>query len=65
MRNSAHGVDSRVALTHRNLLNNGAAIGQCLKLRPPNPEEGWGGERLAACTPLFHCFGCVVPLVLD
>ncbi|KAL8291510.1 hypothetical protein RQP46_002488 [Phenoliferia psychrophenolica] len=55
------GFPKAVALTHRNLLNNGAAIGQCLQLRPPNPEDGWSGERLSACTPLFHCFGHGVP----
>lgn len=49
-----------VALTHSNVLNNGLYIGQCMDLRPPNPEQGWSGERLCNSPPAFHCFGLVL-----
>lgn len=50
-------ISFRVALTHRNLLNNGRLIGECMNLRFPEPEKGWMGERLCNVPPLYHCFG--------
>ncbi|KAK4705140.1 hypothetical protein P7C70_g1067, partial [Phenoliferia sp. Uapishka_3] len=51
------GLPKAVALTHHNLLNNGFLIGECMKLRPPAPEDGWHGEKLCNSPPMFHCFG--------
>jgi fatty-acyl-CoA synthase len=39
-------------LTHYNLVNNGIAIGDCMKLSYK--------DRLLIVVPLFHCFGCVL-----
>ena len=41
-----------VMLTHRNLVNDGMAIGLCLKAC----EE----DRICAPVPLYHCFGSVI-----
>jgi fatty-acyl-CoA synthase len=45
-----------VLLTHRNLLNNGFYIGRRLKAAP--------GDRICAPVPLFHCFGCVIGVMV-
>ncbi|TBU61090.1 acyl-CoA synthetase [Dichomitus squalens] len=46
------GAPKAVALTHRNLLNNGIDIGRCMRLT----------EKDVVCNapPLFHCFGLVL-----
>jgi fatty-acyl-CoA synthase len=41
-----------VLLTHHNLVNNGAAMGQGLKATPD--------DRICAPVPLYHCFGSVI-----
>jgi fatty-acyl-CoA synthase len=41
-----------VLLTHRNLVNNGAAMAQGLKAT--------GADRICAPVPLYHCFGSVI-----
>ncbi len=41
-----------VLLTHRNLLNNAALVGEQMRIAP--------GDRLCAPVPLYHCFGCVM-----
>ncbi len=41
-----------VMLTHRNLINNGMAIGMALKAEPE--------DRMCAPVPLYHCFGSVI-----
>lgn len=46
------GFPKGVMLTHRNLVQNAAAIAPILDFRP--------GDRLCLCVPLFHCFGCVI-----
>lgn len=46
------GFPKGVMLTHYNLVNNGIAIGDCMKLT--------GADRLLIPVPLFHCFGCVL-----
>ena len=48
------GFPKGVMLTHYNILNNGAATGQCMNFS--------SDERLCVCVPLFHCFGCVLAL---
>ncbi|KAM0789891.1 hypothetical protein ACM66B_006734 [Microbotryomycetes sp. NB124-2] len=48
-----------VALTHRNILNNGKYIGQCMKLAEPL-RDGERGEALVNVPPNFHCFGLVL-----
>ncbi|KAK4046138.1 hypothetical protein OIV83_006309 [Microbotryomycetes sp. JL201] len=48
-----------VALTHRNILNNGRYIGQCMKLKEPT-RDGERGEALVNVPPNFHCFGLVL-----
>ncbi len=48
------GFPKGVMLTHHNILNNGHAVGMCMKYT----QE----ERLLVCVPLFHCFGCVLAL---
>ncbi len=39
-------------LTHRNILNNGFFVGECMKLTP--------ADRLCVPVPLYHCFGMVM-----
>ncbi len=39
-------------LTHRNILNNGFFIGECMRLGPE--------DRLCIPVPLYHCFGMVL-----
>ncbi len=46
------GFPKGVMLTHDNLVNNGMAIGDCMKLTDI--------DRLLIVVPLFHCFGCVL-----
>ncbi|MBE9488223.1 MAG: AMP-binding protein [Bacteroidetes bacterium] len=46
------GFPKGVMLTHHNILNNGNATGDCLNYTPD--------DKLLACVPLFHCFGCVL-----
>ena len=46
------GFPKGAALTHRNILNNGFFIGECMKLGP--------GDRLCIPVPLYHCFGMVL-----
>src|SRR3546814_569330 len=41
-----------VTLSHRNILNNGAAVGVRAGLR--------AGDRLCIPVPLYHCFGMVM-----
>lgn len=48
------GFPKGVMLTHHNILNNGYAVGECMKFTH--------NERLLVCVPLFHCFGCVLAL---
>ena len=48
------GFPKGVMLTHYNILNNGAATGQCMDFT--------ADDRLCVCVPLFHCFGCVLAL---
>lgn len=46
------GVPKGVMLSHRNIVENAAAISPILRYGP--------GEKLCLAVPLFHCFGCVV-----
>ncbi len=46
------GFPKGVMLTHYNLVNNGMAIGDCMKFTHE--------DRLLIHVPLFHCFGCVL-----
>ena len=46
------GFPKGATLTHRNILNNGFFIGECMKL---TPEDG-----LCIPVPLYHCFGMVL-----
>ncbi len=46
------GFPKGVMLTHYNILNDGNAIGDCMKLSYK--------DRLCIPVPLFHCFGCVL-----
>ena len=46
------GAPKGVMLSHRNLLNNGAAMGRGLKASP--------ADRICAPVPLYHCFGSVI-----
>jgi len=46
------GTPKGVMLTHRNLLNNGAAMAQGLKATD--------ADRICAPVPLYHCFGSVI-----
>ena len=46
------GFPKGVMLTHYNIVNNGCAIGECMKLT--------NHDRLLIHVPLFHCFGCVL-----
>jgi len=45
-----------VLLTHRNLVNDGLFIGQRLKAS--------GVDRICAPVPLYHCFGCVIGVMV-
>ena len=46
------GFPKGTTLTHRNILNNGFFIGECMKLTP--------ADRLCIPVPLYHCFGMVL-----
>ncbi len=46
------GAPKGVLLTHRNLVNNGMAIGRALKCEAE--------DRICAPVPLYHCFGSVI-----
>ncbi len=46
------GFPKGVMLSHRNILNNGADIGDVLGYTP--------ADRVCVPVPLFHCFGCVL-----
>ena len=50
------GAPKGVLLTHRNLLNDGFYIGRRLKAT----EQ----DRICAPVPLFHCFGCVIGVMV-
>jgi fatty-acyl-CoA synthase len=50
------GAPKGVLLTHRNLLNNGYYIGRRLKAA--------AGDRICAPVPLYHCFGCVIGVMV-
>jgi len=49
------GFPKGVMLTHHNVVNNGFAIGECMRFTPD--------ERLLLAVPLFHCFGMVLALL--
>lgn len=46
------GFPKGATLTHRNILNNGFFIGECMKLTP--------ADRLCIPVPMYHCFGMVL-----
>ena len=46
------GFPKGVMLTHFNILNNGKAVGDCMKFTPE--------DKLCLAVPLFHCFGLVL-----
>jgi fatty-acyl-CoA synthase len=46
------GFPKGATLTHRNILNNGLFVGQCMRLSPD--------DRLCVPVPLYHCFGMVL-----
>ncbi len=46
------GFPKGATLTHRNILNNGFFIGECMKLTP--------ADKLCIPVPLYHCFGMVL-----
>jgi len=46
------GFPKGATLTHRNILNNGFFIGECMKLSPE--------DKLCIPVPLYHCFGMVL-----
>lgn len=46
------GFPKGATLTHRNILNNGFFIGECMQLTPD--------DRLCVPVPLYHCFGMVL-----
>ncbi|WCM89028.1 AMP-binding protein [Acidovorax sp. NCPPB 3576] len=46
------GFPKGATLTHRNILNNGFFIGECMRLAPE--------DRLCIPVPLYHCFGMVL-----
>lgn len=46
------GFPKGATLTHRNILNNGFFIGECMRLTP--------ADRLCIPVPMYHCFGMVL-----
>ena len=46
------GFPKGATLTHRNILNNGFFIGECMRLGPD--------DRLCIPVPMYHCFGMVL-----
>lgn len=46
------GFPKGATLTHRNILNNGFFVGECMRLTP--------ADRLCIPVPLYHCFGMVL-----
>ncbi|RYF84312.1 MAG: AMP-binding protein [Comamonadaceae bacterium] len=46
------GFPKGATLTHRNILNNGFFIGECMELTP--------ADRLCIPVPMYHCFGMVL-----
>ena len=50
------GAPKGVLLTHRNLIHNGLYIGRRLKATER--------DRICAPVPLFHCFGCVIGVMV-
>jgi fatty-acyl-CoA synthase len=46
------GFPKGASLTHRNILNNGFFIGECMRLTP--------ADRLCVPVPMYHCFGMVL-----
>lgn len=46
------GFPKGATLTHRNILNNGFFIGECMRLTPE--------DKLCIPVPLYHCFGMVL-----
>ncbi|MEM7307396.1 MAG: AMP-binding protein [Planctomycetota bacterium] len=49
------GFPKGVVLTHRNVVENGYAVGKRFRTRPD--------DRLLLQVPLFHCFGCVISVL--
>lgn len=47
-------------LTHRNLVNNGAFIGQRLKLSASQSNHPSGQDHICIPVPMFHCFGLIL-----
>ena len=50
------GFPKGVMLTHFNLVNNGFAIGECMRFTDK--------DRLCIPVPFFHCFGCVLGVMV-
>ncbi|RZI63428.1 MAG: AMP-binding protein, partial [Variovorax sp.] len=46
------GFPKGATLTHRNILNNGFFVGECMRLTP--------ADRLCIPVPMYHCFGMVL-----
>lgn len=46
------GFPKGATLTHRNILNNGFFVGECMRLGP--------ADRLCIPVPMYHCFGMVL-----
>lgn len=49
------GFPKGVMLTHKNIVNNGLSIGDCMKFTPD--------DRLCIPVPFFHCFGMVLAIM--